>query len=158
LIVHNFGFGGATAHDDGSALSNWENDQTVSGMNWSILGALSNANIVPDVLYVALGINDISAGNSASQITNALARIRGQYPNSDFVLIIEHDASGFDWGPYVSGMYNMADVLDCPLVDMYDRTGGYAVANVNGIMGDVNHVNQSGHCDWGRNLAMLAAT
>ena len=55
---------------------------------------------------------------------------------------------------YAAALYPLADTLDCPLVNVYQRSGGYTTANTNGLMTSAYYPSTAGHTDW----ALLAAS
>lgn len=116
--------------------------------------------VTPDVVWCALGVNDIATNGAApTTVTAALNTLRNRF-TSDFVLVGQYQPQGAtqtNWEAYLTALYNLADTLDCPLLDLYDRSGGYATANANGLMGDATHPNAAAQRDWGRAAALLAA-
>ncbi|MCW2902897.1 MAG: hypothetical protein JWO67_5162, partial [Streptosporangiaceae bacterium] len=114
--------------------------------------------VSPDVVWCALGVNDVLNAVTPSTITAALASIRSTFSASDFILTAQYQPSGATaWATYVAALYDLADTLDVPLLDLYDRSGGYTTANANGLMGDTIHPNAAAQRSWGRAAALLAA-
>lgn len=155
LVCHNISVGGATA--SGPCLAAWSTT-TPGFVNATLVGALTAAAIVPDVVYVALGGNDILAGYGTSQIIDGLKALRKQFRSSDFVLIGENQFDGYQaiWGRWLRALYALAHHLDCPLVDLYDRYGEYDDAVASRLMGDGAHLNATAQVDVGRTVAALA--
>jgi hypothetical protein len=110
----------------------------------------------PDVVHLALGFQDLySGGKTVSAITGYLTTIRNKWPNSDAVLHASYEYSGAtSWDDYAAALYPLADTLDCPLVNVYQRSGGYTTANTNGLMSGSFYPSTAGHTDW----ALLAAS
>ena len=90
----------------------------------------------PDVVHIALGFQDLySGGKTVAQITANLTTIRNKWPNADVILYASYEYSGAtSWDDYAAALYPLADTLDCPLVNVYQRSGGYTTANTNGLM------------------------
>jgi lysophospholipase L1-like esterase len=157
LVCHNIAVGGATA--SGPNLAAWATT-TPGYINATLVGALTAASVTPDVVYVALGGNDIQNGYSTAQIIAALASLRAQFPSSDYVLIGENQFDGYQsvWGSWSRALHGLADGLDCPLVDLYQRYGEYSQAVASQLMGDGAHLNAKAQNDIGNLIAALART
>ena len=110
----------------------------------------------PDVVHIALGFQDLySGGKTVAQITANLTTIRNKWPNADVILYASYEYSGAtSWDDYAAALYPLADTLDCPLVNVYQRSGGYTTANTNGLMSGSFYPSTAGHADW----ALLAAS
>jgi hypothetical protein len=115
----------------------------------------------PDVVWISLGANDIGLFSVAiSSVITALTTIRGYYPNADAVLIGEYEmgpaVSGGLWDDYILALYTLATTLDVPLIDLYRRSGGYAVSNGYGLIAS-DHIHPLPSCqaDWGNLVAGL---
>jgi hypothetical protein len=110
----------------------------------------------PDVVHIALGFQDLfSGGKTVAQITGYLTTIRNKWPDADAVLYASYEYSGAtSWDDYADALYPLADTLDCPLVNVYQRSGGYTTANTNGLMTSAYYPSTAGHTDW----ALLAAS
>lgn len=114
----------------------------------------------PDVVWIALGVNDyqVVGITDPTIATAAISGIAGRFPSSDVILVAQYQpATNSNWPDYVTALHDLADSLDVPLLDMYDRSGGTTVATANGLMGDTVHPNSAAQRDWGRAAAMLAA-
>lgn len=147
LLVHNLAWYGITAQAYADR-SVWNN------LNPIYTGALP---ATPDVVWLALGVNDInSGGRTPDQVAADLTTLRQQFPDSDCVLVAQYQPQGSTdsaWGAYVARLYALADTLDVPLLDLFDRSGGYTTADAAGLMGDVTHPNAAAQVDWGRAAA-----
>jgi lysophospholipase L1-like esterase len=157
LVCHNIAVGGATA--SGPKLAAWATT-TPGYINPALVGALTAASIIPDVVYVALGGNDIQDGYSTSQIVTALTTLRNQFASSDVIIIGENEFDGYQsvWRQWSSALHALADTLDCPLVDLYVRYGEYSNAVANRLMGDGAHLNAKAQSDIGTTIASLASS
>jgi len=94
-----------------------------------------------DFVWLELGGNDLSNGVTAANIKAALTSIKSRYPGSDFGLMTTHQPDNslvvnatFD--AYIGELYKLADVFDCPLVDLRDRFGTWTDMKNNGLAGD----------------------
>jgi lysophospholipase L1-like esterase len=155
LICHNIAVGGATA--SGPNLAAWAT--TAPGyLNATFIGALTAASVTPDVVYVALGGNDIQNGYSVPDIIAGLSDLREQFPSSDYVLIGQNEFDGYQavWSDWSRALHQLADTLDCPLVDLYERYGEYRQAVEKRVMGDGAHLNGRAQEDIGTTMAALA--
>jgi lysophospholipase L1-like esterase len=157
LVCHNISVCGATA--SGPNLAAWATT-TPGYLNATLVGALSAASITPDAVYVALGGDDIQAGYQNAQIVAALTALRRQFSSSDVIFIGENQFNGYQavWGHWLMTLHALADHLDCPLVDLYERYGEYDDAVANELMGDGAHLNAKAQADTGRAIAWLASS
>lgn len=149
LEIHNAAAYGSTA----AGASGWT-DQSGTLLK-SRVDTLNT--VAPDVVWCALGVNDVNNALAVAATTAALTAIRGYFPSSDFILTIQYQPQGAvsTWAPYAAALYALADTLDVPLVDLYDRSGGFA--NSTGLMaGDGVHPLVAAQQDWGRLEAGLA--
>lgn len=152
LIFDNLALLGAYASIPGGG-DGWSNTAGgITKLYQSRIGQLP-AGVTPDCVWIALGVNDIDNGVSDAAISTALTTIRNQFPNSDCILIAQYQTSAISssaWGVFVSILYDLADTLDVPLLDLYDRSGGYTTANANGLMAsDGIHPLGGAQRDWG---------
>jgi lysophospholipase L1-like esterase len=143
----------------GTQAQAWTNN-TFTNRAWNVNQVIPN----PDVLHLALGVNDFLIGSRTSaQIVTDLTTIRNIYPNADVILYGQYQPSAVaqaTWAAHIQALYQLAVTLDCPLVDLYQRSGGYTAANTNGMMGDTTHPNAAAQADWGSlatNLILKAA-
>jgi hypothetical protein len=114
----------------------------------------------PDCVWLALGVNDLVLGESVAGTVAALTTIAGYFPNSDVILTGQYQPTGITlaaWKVYIAALYTLADTLDVPLLDMFDRSGGYDIAYAHGLMGDGTHPDVSAHRDWAGVAAQVAA-
>lgn len=150
--VHNAAAFGSSAAGTGSWTDGADPTQIVSRVS-----TLQTAS--PDVVWCALGVNDINtSGTAPATVIAAISSLRSTFSTSDFVLVAQYQpATNSGWEPYVSALYDLADSLDVPLIDLYDRSGGTITATANGLMGDTVHPNAAAQRDWGRLAALIAA-
>jgi lysophospholipase L1-like esterase len=147
LIAHNLGESGTSAHGTGQ----WDDATGALVINRQAI-----APAAPDAVFIALGANDFTAGNTTTQIKNGYNTVRGYWPNADVFLVAcvqRSSVSQANWEDYVTKLYDLADTLDCPLLDLYWRTGGYTTANANGLMGDTIHPSKAGQQAWASAVA-----
>lgn len=95
----------------------------------------------PDCLHIELGGNDLSNAATNANIAAAITTIRGFLPNSDCILyVIPQPSSSLipfaTFDAWVASMYDLADTLDVPLVDLRARFGTYADMVASGLLGD----------------------
>lgn len=148
--VHNFGADGATT----SVFATTAFD--------TLGGTVSRLVPDPDVVHLAIGFNDDFAAVPVSTTIANLNAIRAKWPNADVILHAPYQAStSTNWPNYVTALYGLADSLNCPLVDVYRSSRGYAIADSNGLMTNVGgggstkyYPSADGHSWW----AMLAAS
>jgi lysophospholipase L1-like esterase len=150
LVTHNLALFGSTASIGGGANS-WV-DPAVTSTNYMRTQCVP-VGITPDCVWIELGGNDImSLAASNAVITGAFTQLRNQYPNSDCVIVGYYQPSVVDqgrWESFINALYGLADALDVPMLNLYDRFGGYTIALANGMMGDTVHVGAAGQRDWG---------
>lgn len=84
-----------------------------------------------DMVWIELGGNDISNGVTNANIRAAIQSVRARYPGSDVGLMTIHQpistlvpSATFD--AFIGQHYELADDLDCPLIDLRDRFGTHA--------------------------------
>jgi YD repeat-containing protein len=160
LIVHNAGLSGSQA--TGSGSESWSDlsggysplDQYSPGSSPLFLGE------TPDVVHVALGFFDLMNSATVTAFKTALTAIRNAFPNSDFVLHVmpwPGSSTLNAWSPYIQAMYQLADTLDVPLLDLQDILGGYTAEAALGLTGDTTvHLLPAAYAIWGTAVAELA--
>lgn len=142
LVVHNLAQSGSSA----SGAAGW--GDTTGDL---AISRRAMAPTAPDVLLLSLGVNDLTGGTAPATVVAALTTVRGYWPNAEVYLVGQYQrqsVTAADWEAYLAALYTLADTLDCPLLDMYYRSGGYAVANANGLMGDTVHPNKAAQRGW----------
>jgi len=151
IAVNVYRASGLRVHDAaefGSQATQWATN-TYGNRVWNVAQTVLN----PDVVHISLGVNDLNAGGrTVSQVIADLTTIRNVWPNADAILYGQYQPSGVatsTWAQYIQALYALAATLNCPLVDLYQRSGGYTNANTNGMMGDTTHPNAAGQADWG---------
>lgn len=146
LSVSSYGYVGTTTTD-------W-NQTGVSFTYQTIYAAQTTSK---DLALIQLGTNDANLGliPVATYKANLLAMVAFYQATSDVVLVTPPPANGIDLTLYRSAMYDVADALDVPLIDQFDRMGSYARANALGEMFDSLHPNSVGAADLGLTLQSL---
>lgn len=144
LVIHNTAVFGATLQHDtngwGKAATpvNWTRAwytlklMTATNLpGYGVAGGPTNGTI-PDCVFIECGVNDLTNGDAISALVTALTNIRNLYANSDFVMFLGPDPANAtahavwpDWG---AALFDLADTLDCPLVDLYARAGDNTVS------------------------------
>jgi len=138
---------------------------TLGGFGWAASGyytptsTFSVPNLINwmipsiDVVHAAFGLGDVYAGRTVAQFKADLITIRARFPSADFILYSDMEHEQHSTAAHVAAMYDVADTLDCPLVDMRQRSGGsYTAANAAGMVSG-QYPTTKGHHLW----AMLAA-
>lgn len=123
-----------------------------------------------DVVFAVQGVNDVypSAGYPSGQFTpaqtiTALQTELGTFAaNADVVLVLTPTLNGVNqatWDDYTARLYQLADTLDCPLIDWRDRFGGYAaLAGLNLIGPDSLHPNVTCMDEQGRSVGEIVTS
>jgi len=151
LQIHNMALSGMTAKE-------WVDAD--AGNRSQLVNYLS---LSPDVVHIALGVNDLNysaslGGNGAATATR-IETIIGLWPNADVILYgqlapspsaaVPTPPSNGTWSAYIDLLYGIADDSDVPLVDLYKRSGSsYSAANTAGLMGDSIHPSKTAQADW----------
>lgn len=118
----------------------------------------------PDCVHIALMANDAVAGVSAATITAALTTIRNKFPNSDVILYVYGQpatalVAAATWDADVAAVYDLADTLDVPLIDLRGRFGTDAQQLAQGLRGDSSvHMSSAAFAEWGRAVGKLLAS
>lgn len=141
----------------------WYVEQAMAGANLPGFGVPSSppAGVIPDCLFVQLGVNDWDrVGWIASNIAG-LTTLRGRWPSSDFVLFVDQQpgpSAGNEWPAWSSALYSLAETLDVPVVDLYSRCGDHTTTFQNGLIAsDRLHSPYRWQKEQGRVLAQLIA-
>jgi hypothetical protein len=150
LHVHNLGIYGEKA-------SGWDTytDNTLAAVNRQLMVDSLGANIV-DCVFIKIGANDLTGGATIDQIKQSIINIRNKprFAQADVVLVSEPvDPATY---PTFAGMwYDLADTLDCPLVDTYQLHGTPAQALADGIITPIDnkHYNARGQKQTGIEVA-----
>lgn len=116
---------------------------------------VAHGGVSPDIAFIGLGVNDWSIGKTPvatykQQMTDL--RNSGLLASADVVLVAmaqptQNNSTVAEWEAYVSGMYDLADALDVPLIDAYAAVFGTDVqARALGVTsGDGVHPNAAGY-------------
>jgi hypothetical protein len=152
------------AFPDNTYISGYTNATTVTMSANAVNTATAQTITVgrpPDCVLISLGANDHPVITTAiATITAAITTIRGFWPNSDAVLVLEEQQETSlqpqaNWESYGLALYQLADTLDVPLFDQYHRIGSYTQGVANGVYGDaLAHLTSAAYVDWG--VAMAA--
>jgi lysophospholipase L1-like esterase len=156
--THNLAQSGSTA--SGSGAASWS-DTSNGNYNLSVWPTTAIYAQAPCVVDIALGTNDVNGGASAATLTTALTTIRNAFPNADAILHFQPqpgEVALATWQSYAPAMYQLADTLDVPLLDLHDRMGGYTIETANNLTGDaVAHLKSEAYADWGLAASSLRA-
>lgn len=130
----------------GIAANNLYNDPGDLGAKALAVDYSSDA----DVVWIALGANDLATGRTASQIVADITGLRNYWPSADCVLVLEPDTGGAaGHADYVTAMRALAVTLDVPLIDLSLRYGSKAQITAAQLFGADNvHLNTVGQSDW----------
>lgn len=118
----------------------------------------------PDVIHISLGANDLSNGVSSSDIAAAITTIRGFHSTADALLYINPQPNNAiianaTYDAWAATLYDLADTLDVPLIDMRARFGPFTDWWGDGLAGDgLAHANPNLFAAWGLATASLLAT
>lgn len=153
LLVHNAGrFGTSTTH--------WVDTASATGYSLPMSQAITPT--PADVAWISLGVNDALGARTAAQYLTDMTTVATFFKNTgaNVILVGQYQPSGVSaavWEGFLASLYTVANALDLPLLDMYDRSGGYTVSNGLGLYGDGTHPNAIGLREWGRAAAFAAA-
>lgn len=98
-----------------------------------------------DLSFIMRIIDDVRAATAiATTKANIKAKAQDALLSGDCILVMEHfvnDSSGnmAQWLDYRTPLYQIADELEIPLIDMGTKWGSFAVANAAGKMSDTLH-------------------
>lgn len=155
LHINNLAMYGSSA----AGTNGWA-DTTTNYYNY--LNVALHAVPSPQAAFVALGVNDLGAGYGIPDIVAAMRVIKAALPSTcDMWLIGQYQPLGVTqsrWENYLANLYLVADVIDVPVADLYDRSGGYTEANANGMMGDPTHPSAAAQIDWGTLIANIISS
>lgn len=158
LLVHNIAQSGSKA--SGSGLDRWQDASGIDRLG-VVYAAPTSSLSVPDLVIIELGYNDKIAGATDATVTAAITTIRNRYPTSDAMLVLTNTGASpatVTWDAFAASLYSLADTLDIPLVDFYNRLGSWATIGTNGLNGDaVVHLKGAAYADEGRALGLLLA-
>lgn len=157
VVMHNLAHGGARAAS-GNVVQNWA-DATSVGIKAIKKGAFDTLGVTPDLVVIGLGANDIYVGDSPATALAGITAIRNWYPTANVVLTQSAEISGTNqtnWNAYRDGKYQLAETLDCPLIDWSDRLGPYAEFFAAGVLGpDSIHAIHGQASEFGRQFGRL---
>jgi lysophospholipase L1-like esterase len=105
----------------------------------------------PDLAIIALMTNDANgqAVPPEEYRANLEAMVSALIDSTDVVLEaqIPGDPSWVDLAPYREAVYDVADATQVPVLDLFDRWGGFTAAHDGGLMSDFFHPNATGAAD-----------
>jgi hypothetical protein len=113
------------------------------------------------MVHIALGGNDMTAGNTDAQISTATTTVRNVWPNSDCMLHLDDEfnpaiVSSARELTFQTARYALSDTLDVSLYDWRDRIGTYANGSANGVYGDnAAHLTSASYASLGSSLAAI---
>jgi len=151
LQIHNMALSGMTANA-------WSAEASGSRSQ-----AVNRLGLTPDVVHIALGVNDLnysaSLGGTGSATATRIETIMDSWPDADIILYgqiapspssdVPTPPSNSTWSAYIDLLYGISDNRNVPIVDLYKRSGGsYSTANTNALMGDSIHPNKTAQADW----------
>lgn len=112
------------------------------------------------VLFIEIGGNDIIAGRTKAQVTTDIVAMRNKarFAGADVVLLLEHAVPTLttqQQTDLINAVYDAADQLDCPLIDMYDRHSTPAQMLADGLViaADSLHYTAAGQRMAGQHIA-----
>jgi hypothetical protein len=118
----------------------------------------------PHCIHICVGGNDHPVNTTPiATITAAITAIRNQFPNSDVILYIEEQEnpsliSNAAWEAFAGAMYQLADTLDVPLIDIRALVGNYTNGVSLGLYGDDQaHLIAGAYAEWGDIVGTLIA-
>lgn len=148
------------------AVTNATTVELSSAALMSATGVTVDIGRTPDCLHLALGANDLANSVSIADIAAGLTTVRGLMSSADCILyvnpqpaasVIPGGAAAYD--AWVSSLYDLADTLDVPLVDMRSRFGTFTEWSGSGLAGDgLAHANPALFAEWGMAAASLVAS
>lgn len=163
LFLHNFFVGRARGvvvnnlSDYGSKATDWLSSTNSS--LWGTRSAGGPSTNLTHLMILSLTANDYATDSVATMKTN-LTTIRNKIPGANVILVSYPQFGAAEntskWTDYMDMWYDLADELDCPLLDLFHRYGPYSIAGtVNGLIssGDQVHPVQALHFDVARALS-----
>lgn len=141
------------AGSSGSTINLWQ-----PGQFFNNLGATLSHN--PHLVLFGMQINDLAAGTAVATFkAGIVATVTAIKAVSDVVLCTSNAASGTwtvdQWSAYNVALYQVADSLDIPLIDVSFRAPSYAVNNAAGLMLDTYHPNANYYAERGNHHARV---
>lgn len=163
LMLHNVGQGGSAAHGTGTLNDRWA-DETGREALGKVYDDPCVGENPPDVLIISLGGNDKRLRVPDTDVLDAIRHRREHYPDSDCLLIAETQLNDTlvpraMWEAFLSGLYDLADELDVPLIDQDARLGPFKQIAAEGKNADsAGHLKVAVLEDLGRSLGSLLLT
>jgi lysophospholipase L1-like esterase len=161
FFVNVYDTGGLQIHN--MALSGMTANAWAAEASGSRSQAVNRLGLTPDVVHIALGVNDLNysatLGGNGSATATRIGTIMNSWPNADIILYgqlapsssasVPTPPTNATWSAYIDLLYGISDARDVPLIDLYQRSGGsYSAANTNGLMGDSIHPSKTAQADW----------
>lgn len=155
FMVHNMARSGSTAEEWGAMPAGGIHEHRYNGLTPA---AVTGGGTMGAVIF-SLGANDVNLnGRTAAQVKTYLQNLRNLWANPDVILVNypQPQTPPAEWANLNQMYYDLADEWDCPLVDTFDMTGGWTIANGNGIMSsDLFHPNTRHQVAFGLRMASL---
>lgn len=150
LVIHNL--------SEGSSQTLTWTTTTAGSLYDARFGALALSSQVPAAVLFALGVNDVLNSVPGATFKTRLTTLRNLVSTNSDVAFVGAPC----WSNMSDEMFDLADTLDHPFIDVFSRYGGTSPgspANVNGLVQDGSnvHVNQALQADWGRWIESLIA-
>lgn len=115
----------------------------------------------PDLIIIPIGINDLGdhAGGQNKSVATAIADLTALlalYSTSNKLLVLEDRTTNAisqsnwntKWDAWAAALYQLADTLDVPLLDLTDRYGATTDTIHQSLMVDGVHQTAGGDVDW----------
>jgi hypothetical protein len=160
IVVHNLALYGAQSAS-WSTTTSFQGIFVLLSLFGGTFGGFTFTPLVAaaDVMHYQIGVNDLNASVAiATIIANiTITRTAVAAGSIETNLYIQQQPAGLNatqWGAWASALYALADVLDVPLFDIYDRTAGYNAAFFDTMMSaDGLHPSQAWQFVQGRLVA-----
>jgi hypothetical protein len=138
LLFHNIA--GASSQASGTGQYSWTDLTGGASMPNAAFVAPHNLAVYrsdPDAVFIGLGVNDLTHGQSQATTIAAVTTLVNSYPNSDVILVITTPLNTIyitnaAWESYAGALYSLADSLGLPLFDFRNLSGNYAAAAASG--------------------------
>lgn len=113
----------------------------------------------PDLILVALGINDSAAATNLTTFINSYTTfMTNAQAIAPVIPMIQYNSSSIAASahyPYASAIYSVADNKSASVIDMFSRWGSYFNLNSWGLTADAIHLNAKGYADWAQMVSRV---
>ncbi|MBD5787097.1 hypothetical protein IF650_12995 [Cellulosimicrobium terreum] len=154
LAVHNLATSGSRV------VGSWGKDPLTTGYDLARSVTDYPADLAFDVVHVGFGLFDaVNPPVDPAQFRTGLEIIRNRFPSADVVLHAmplpgQLRNTPNVWWPFLAALYDAADDLDLPLLDVHQVTGGYNALLSLGLTADnTAHYLPTVYAMWGRAMA-----